>query len=127
MFSLKLPVGKTYNINTIEVKDGNLGTDFSIRMIEKGQCALIFPGGEERRWGGECRRRVVTNKKVVAKLRCRLASVAHMEREEIDALATELALAESAPAGDTVSFDSDVLVLFHLYLAWRALKILVFC
>lgn len=62
---------------------------------------------------GECRHRVVTDKKAVAKLRRQLASVAHMERAEIVALATELASAESKPVGDTVSFDSEVLVLFQ--------------
>lgn len=36
-----------------------------------------------------------------------------MERADIVALATELASAESKPVGDTVSFDSDVLVLFQ--------------
>lgn len=113
LFSLKLPVGKTYKINTIEDKDGNLGVNFTIRMIETGQYALDFPGGEASRWDGECRRRVVKDKKAVAKLRSQLASVRHMEREEIVALATELASAESEPAGDIVPVDSEVLVLFH--------------
>lgn len=113
LFSLKLPVGKTYEINTIEDKDGNLGADFTIRMIEKGQYALVFPGGEESRWDGECRRRVVKDKKAMAKLRRQLARVRHMEREEIVALAAELASAESESAGDTVPVDSEVLVLFQ--------------
>lgn len=113
LFSLKLPVGKTYEINTIEDKDGNLGVNFTIRMMEKGQCALVFPGGEESRWDGECRRLVVKDKKAVAKLRRLLASVNHWEREEIAALATELAAAETEPAGATVPFDSEVLVLFQ--------------
>ena len=36
-----------------------------------------------------------------------------MEREEIVALAAELASAESESAGDTVPVDSEVLVLFQ--------------
>ena len=112
LYSLNLSVGQTYRINSIEDKDGNLGTTFFVRLDEKGKYALVFPEGEESRWDGECRRLVVRDKKAVEKLRRRLAGVNHMTREEIVALATELAASESEPAADTVPFDSEVLVLF---------------
>ncbi len=65
---------------------------------------LFFPGV----------RRVDGMENAVAKLRRQLASVNHLEQEEIAALATELAAPESEPTGATVPFDSEVLVLFQL-------------
>lgn len=111
LYSLTLPMGHTYSINTVEDKDRNLGTDFSLRIDEDGRCSLVFPGGEADRWNGECQRWVIKDKKVVESLRRRLVGVNHMSREEIAALAAELAESERELAGDTVPIDSEVLVL----------------